>query len=64
MIRSRTHTAARSQPYPRVKIDFALSSETTIYKMSDNNPLLPITFHTPEEEIAIAPACWMWDYLR
>lgn len=21
-------------------------------------------FHTPEEEISMAPACWMWDYLR
>ena len=20
--------------------------------------------HTPEEEIALGPACWLWDYLR
>ncbi|MCO5579262.1 hypothetical protein L7F22_033116 [Adiantum nelumboides] len=21
-------------------------------------------YHTPEEEIALGPACWLWDYLR
>jgi NAD+ synthase (glutamine-hydrolysing) len=25
---------------------------------------LPIRYHTPEEEIAYGPACWLWDYLR
>ena len=24
----------------------------------------PIKYHTPEEEIALGPACWLWDYLR
>lgn len=24
----------------------------------------PIKFHLPEEEIALGPACWLWDYLR
>ena len=23
-----------------------------------------MTYHTPEEEIAYGPACWLWDYLR
>jgi NAD+ synthase (glutamine-hydrolysing) len=23
-----------------------------------------IHYHTPEEEIALGPACWLWDYLR
>jgi len=23
-----------------------------------------VVFHTPEEEIALGPACWLWDYLR
>lgn len=23
-----------------------------------------IAFHAPEEEIALGPACWLWDYLR
>ncbi|CCF58117.1 hypothetical protein KAFR_0D04690 [Kazachstania africana CBS 2517] len=24
----------------------------------------PIFYHTPEEEIALGPACWLWDYIR
>ena len=23
-----------------------------------------INYHCPEEEIALGPACWLWDYLR
>lgn len=23
-----------------------------------------VFYHTPEEEIALGPACWLWDYLR
>lgn len=25
---------------------------------------LQIKYHTPEEEIAFGPGCWLWDYLR
>ena len=24
----------------------------------------PVRYHAPEEEIAMGPACWLWDYLR
>lgn len=24
----------------------------------------PVHYHTPPEEIALGPACWLWDYLR
>ena len=27
-------------------------------------PIQKINYHTPEEEIALGPACWLWDYLR
>lgn len=76
-IRSRSHSAARSDPYPRVKIDFVLSSENLITNPSDKlinmerrnscgnmNGKLNVSYHTPEEEISLAPACWLWDYLR
>ena len=23
-----------------------------------------VRYHLPEEEIALGPACWLWDYLR
>ncbi|KAH9719047.1 glutamine-dependent NAD(+) synthetase [Citrus sinensis] len=26
--------------------------------------LMPINYHSPEEEIAFGPGCWLWDYLR
>ncbi|KAK0087508.1 hypothetical protein PV325_000844 [Microctonus aethiopoides] len=80
LVRSRTHSAAKSQPYPRVKIDFCLSSSDRIvksvtldrakfgeYNSVDNERdemILGMKFLTPEEEISMAPACWMWDYLR
>ena len=56
--------AANGASYPRVHIDLALSA------LDDTASLLPATpprewqYHTPEEEIALGPACWLWDYLR
>ncbi|KAH7863875.1 hypothetical protein Vadar_022944 [Vaccinium darrowii] len=32
-------------------------------RMSLSSPV-EIRYHSPEEEIAFGPACWMWDYLR
>ncbi|XP_021905095.1 glutamine-dependent NAD(+) synthetase isoform X1 [Carica papaya] len=32
-------------------------------KMSLSSPL-KIMYHSPEEEIAFGPGCWLWDYLR
>ncbi|KAJ4840935.1 hypothetical protein Tsubulata_001148 [Turnera subulata] len=32
-------------------------------QMSLSSPL-EIKYHTPEEEIAFGPGCWLWDYLR
>ncbi|XP_070684228.1 glutamine-dependent NAD(+) synthetase-like [Pempheris klunzingeri] len=53
-----------SEPKPcnRVKVDFSLSSVGDIYLPTHQ----PITwhFHTPEDEISLGPACWLWDYLR
>ena len=28
------------------------------------SPPVEVRYHTPEEEIAMGPACWLWDYLR
>ncbi|XP_029001052.1 glutamine-dependent NAD(+) synthetase [Betta splendens] len=53
-----------SQPKPchRVKVDFSLHTSRNMYLLTNQ----PITwrFHTPEEEISLGPACWLWDYLR
>ncbi|XP_076686805.1 NAD synthetase isoform X3 [Andrena cerasifolii] len=75
-IRSRSHLAAKSPSYPRVKVDFALTSENLISNPPDrpidvdlgpyesDNVTGKLLYHTPEEEISMAPACWLWDYLR
>lgn len=75
-IRSRSHTAAATPSYPRVKIDFALTPENLISNppdrpldgfqdvYDDGDGFSGIVYYTAEEEIAMAPACWLWDYLR
>lgn len=57
--------ATRAPQYPRIKTDFALSDPESMYDLS-LKPTVPIDvqFHSPEEEIALGPACWLWDYLR
>nr|XP_013006315.1 glutamine-dependent NAD(+) synthetase isoform X3 [Cavia porcellus] len=61
-ISSRNLAASRVNSYPRVKVDFALSHHEDL--------LQPVTepvewkYHSPEEEISLGPACWLWDYLR
>ncbi|KAF5911421.1 hypothetical protein HPG69_004291 [Diceros bicornis minor] len=61
-ISSRNLAASRVSPYPRVKVDFALSCREDV--------LLPLSepvewkYHSPAEEISLGPACWLWDFLR
>lgn len=50
------------QTFPRVKVDFALSHEEDI-TIPSADPI-DVHYHTPEEEISLGPACWLWDYLR
>lgn len=62
---SRSAQAAVVEPYQRVVIDIALSP---VGSGVDAN-LVPTgriepRYHTPQEEIALGPACWLWDYLR
>ncbi|XP_073073405.1 glutamine-dependent NAD(+) synthetase isoform X7 [Manis javanica] len=61
-ISSRNLAASRASPYPRVKVDFALSCrEDLLEPLSE-----PIEwkYHSPGEEISLGPACWLWDFLR
>ncbi|BES99355.1 Glutamine-dependent NAD [Nesidiocoris tenuis] len=53
-------TGASASSYPRIILDARLTHNQTA-KLSS-----PISwqYHTPEEEIAYGPACWLWDYLR
>lgn len=51
--------------YKRIDVDIQLAPETMRF-----DPKIRPTqeheafYHTPEQEIALGPACWLWDYLR
>ena len=49
----------------RIQVDFALCLESQALTPSAKltEPIEP-RYHPPEEEIALGPACWIWDYLR
>ncbi|KAM9860636.1 glutamine-dependent NAD(+) synthetase [Aulostomus maculatus] len=56
------HMESKFTPCHRVKVDFFLSSSDDIY-LPTHQPI-KWHFHSPEEEISLGPACWLWDYLR
>ncbi|MCJ1336887.1 glutamine-dependent NAD(+) synthetase [Bachmanniomyces sp. S44760] len=62
---SRGLQAQQTPRYKRLEVDCRLSKQAT-----NVDPLLApswaitIKYHKPEEEIALGPACWLWDYLR
>lgn len=62
---SRGIQATRAPTYQRIPTNFSLSDPDSIYDLTikPTNPI-GVQFHTPEQEIALGPACWMWDYLR
>jgi NAD+ synthase (glutamine-hydrolysing) len=62
---SRSAQAALAHRYQRIQIDIPLSPEVNGRKRL-MRPTQEITarYHTPQEEIALGPACWLWDYLR
>lgn len=62
---SRGYQATQARQYTRIDVDFALSTPGSILdsKIRPSEPREPF-FHLPEEEIALGPACWLWDYLR
>lgn len=62
---SRGLQAIRSPGYQRIETAFSLSSESN--NLNPNlgpSPPRKIKYHLPEEEIAMGPACFLWDYLR
>ncbi|KAL7414937.1 hypothetical protein BDY24DRAFT_385103 [Mrakia frigida] len=61
---SRSMQAAQGERYQRVKVDFAVGDEGEKEMSRDETKEVETRFHSPEEEIALGPACWMWDYLR
>ncbi|CAG8529413.1 123_t:CDS:10 [Diversispora eburnea] len=62
---SREMQAVNIRPYLRIEAQIALSS-LEISMTPGFRPTKPIKekYHTPEQEISLGPACWLWDYLR
>ena len=56
---SRAVQASKTERLPQIDIDFDMGTE----EWKNGLPIEP-HHHTPEEEIALGPACWLWDYLR
>ncbi|KAF9519486.1 hypothetical protein BS47DRAFT_1468702 [Hydnum rufescens UP504] len=56
---------AESGAYPRVEVEGSLSDgkHDVVLDVAAARSF-EVIFHTPEEEIALGPACWLWDYLR
>ncbi|KAI0060744.1 glutamine-dependent NAD synthetase with GAT domain-containing protein [Artomyces pyxidatus] len=62
---SRSMQAAAAERYHRIEAPIALSDGkfSVIEEFNKPSPF-EMRFHRPEEEIALGPACWLWDYLR
>jgi NAD+ synthase (glutamine-hydrolysing) len=58
---SRGHQAMQAPAYKRIEIPFKLSSDQL--GLAPTKPQPP-QYHLPEEEIALGPACYLYDYLR
>ncbi|KAF8647718.1 hypothetical protein AX16_006554 [Volvariella volvacea WC 439] len=67
---SRSMQAASAERYHRIEVPFALTSGK-FEEVSEEDRVgligekrIEVKYHIPEEEIALGPACWLWDYLR
>ena len=62
---SRGLQAASQTPYPRIEVDMRLSPHPGEPGAELGPSQEMVThFHTPQEEISLSPAFWLWDYLR
>ncbi|CEH16715.1 glutamine-dependent nad synthetase with gat domain-containing protein [Ceraceosorus bombacis] len=62
---SRSQTHQQGQGFERIFVDFEVSKNTSEALLSEHPSKSRDPFyHLPEEEIALGPACWLWDYLR
>ncbi|KAL9649390.1 hypothetical protein ABK040_014301 [Willaertia magna] len=62
-IASRSVQAAETREFKRIRVDFTLLNAKFSPKFVPTEPI-DVFYHLPEEEIALGPACWLYDYLR
>ncbi|MDZ7799437.1 MAG: nitrilase-related carbon-nitrogen hydrolase [Trueperaceae bacterium] len=58
---TRMRQASMAEPYPRVRTGLRLVDAA---RHRAATPPRALHTHRVEEEIALGPACWLWDYLR
>ena len=62
---SRGLQAVSGPRYERFRANLRISSSDADFDPDIRaTPAQTLRYHTPEEEIALGPACWLWDYLR
>ncbi|KZM23607.1 NAD(+) synthase (glutamine-hydrolyzing) [Ascochyta rabiei] len=58
-------TPSKGPAYERIKVDFSLSRSNAGANDSGRHVTRqPLRTHSPEEELVLGPACWLWDMLR
>lgn len=57
--------STKNEEYKRIKVPIELSPSSLDFnpKIYPSQPQ-DIFYHSAEEEIALGPACWLWDYVR
>lgn len=60
---SRGVQASETSSFPKIYVDFDLVSGGLHPSLKLSKPI-DVIYHCAEEEIALGPACWLWDYLR
>lgn len=60
---SRAVQASKTEQLPQIDVDFSLNPSQSEGVQRVTLKIDP-HYHIPEEEIALGPACWLWDYLR
>lgn len=53
-----------TEPYHTIESGIHLSLGSDMDPLVVPTKPMEVRYHLPEEEIALGPACWLWDYLR
>ncbi|OAX81982.1 hypothetical protein ACJ72_03673 [Emergomyces africanus] len=62
---SRSSQGSQAPAYQRIEAPISLSRKSdSLNPNIKPSPDIELEYHSPEEEIALGPACWLWDYLR
>jgi NAD+ synthase (glutamine-hydrolysing) len=62
---SRSSQGSQEPAYQRIEVPMALSrKEDNFNHLLRPSTPIEVQYYSPEEEIAYAPAAWLWDYLR